>query len=178
MSSSIQTSSTNDATSSPVASCAAAATASASSALVNASPLKKEQYIELQIPNSIIRFRAKAHVDDSPSVQAHEAGEGDADKSSSAAAAAAAKRKGSFKKWLRSSHRKFTLNSSTRTIKEGTATTSSSTPSSTTTHNNDLKYSELESLKIKVWRRTLLIILVWITKSSFIHSFVCVFRKC
>ncbi len=58
-----------------------------------------------------------------------------------AAAAAAAKRKGSFKKWLRSSHRKLT------------STTMSSTTGSRGTNQKLLQLSsnsDLDSMKIKV----------------------------
>ena len=55
------------------------------------------------------------------------------DNDDKAAAAAAAKRKGSFKKWLRSSHRKFTSNSTNRSG----------------ANLKDSKY-DLENMKIKV----------------------------
>lgn len=65
----------------------------------------------------------------------------DNDESNKAEAAAAAKRKGSFKKWLRSSHRKFTSNSKSRSgLKDNLKT------------NGVQKFSnsELDNLKIKV----------------------------
>ena len=75
--------------------------------------------------------------------------ENDENKSSgliNSSAAAAAKRKGSFKKWLRSSHRKFTSNSNTRSLIKD----------NTNAINNQQKYlnlstnSDIENLKIKV----------------------------
>jgi hypothetical protein len=60
------------------------------------------------------------------------------------AAAAAAKRKGSFKKWLRSSHRKFTSNSNNRGLKDNLNS------NGTSKYLNLSTSSDLESLKNKV----------------------------
>ena len=68
----------------------------------------------------------------------------------------AAKRKGSFKKWLRSSHRKFTSNATT--IRNGTSVSlkSENNNAVTSTLNGTSKYlnlttsSDLENLKTKV----------------------------
>jgi hypothetical protein len=65
----------------------------------------------------------------------------------SAAAAVAAKRKGSFKKWLRSSHRKFTSTSNSRLLKDASNT---ATASNTNGPNGAQKYSDLDNMKIKV----------------------------
>jgi len=71
-------------------------------------------------------------------------------------AAAAAKRKGSFKKWLRSSHRKFTSNTTRGmvNIKENNTSLSSNSKTLNLTSNADL----IENLKIKVSSRKLKII--------------------
>lgn len=76
-----------------------------------------KHYIEVEIPNSIIKSKHK--------LDENQNSEEDPNK-------AAAKRKGSFKKWLRSSHRKFT--SQTASIKVS---------------HNKLSNSDIDNLKIK-----------------------------
>lgn len=76
-----------------------------------------KQYIEVEIPNSIIKAKHKS--DENQNLEEDPA-------------KVAAKRKGSFKKWLRSSHRKFTSQTSSVKVSQ-----------------NKLSNSDIENIKIK-----------------------------
>ena len=108
--------------------------------------------IEVQVPVNLIKSRMKTITNQQQPSGASfdETGNDNENEKSSSAAAVAAKRKGSFKKWLRSSHRKFTSNSSSgRILKESSNNGSTLNSTTSTVNGASQKYSDLDNMKIK-----------------------------
>jgi len=129
------------------------------------SDIKSKQIIEVQIPVSLIKSRNKlSNLDDIQSTStcsnATNANTNSTETDESAkvsalinsTAAAAAKRKGSFKKWLRSSHRKFTSNG-TNTSRLNTKNDNPQQKTLNLSSSSDLKkvLSNSDDIKMKNW---------------------------
>jgi hypothetical protein len=104
----------------------------------------QQHKIEVQIPLNLIKYRFNKLTFDESSITSDQQ-----DESANKTFAAAAKRKSSFKKWLRASHRKFTSSQS----QSSTTTTSTNSRAKEINVPQKLELSsksDLENLKIKV----------------------------